>query len=178
MAVCDMRVATLSAMSSELGFLCSCCDEWHDGPPLSFGTPAPAYWQDDLPDSVLTGEQCVIEREHFFVCARLVLPVRDAEEEFEWGVWVSLSRANFVRMTELWTEPSRVDEPPYFGWLSTELPYEPSTLNLKTMVHSRPVGIRPTVELEPTDHPLAVEQRTGITMARVREIAERLMHPS
>jgi hypothetical protein len=32
-------------------------------------------------------------------------------------------------------------------------------------------------ELEPTEHPLAVEQRTGITMERVREIAERLVHP-
>lgn len=95
------------------------------------------------------------------------------------GVWVSLSRPNFDRMSELWTDPGRVHEPPGFGWLSTELPlYEPTTLNLKTRVHSRPVGTRPVVELEPTDHPPAVEQRTGITVARVREIAERLVaHP-
>jgi hypothetical protein len=30
---------------------------------------------------------------------------------------------------------------------------------LKTNVHTRARGLRPTVELEPTDHPLAVEQR-------------------
>jgi hypothetical protein len=107
----------------------------------------------------------------------LVLPVVDAEDEFEWGVWVSLSEASYARMTELWTNPRRVDEPSYFGWLSTVLPlYEPTTLNLATRVHSQPVGTRPTVELEPTDHPLAVEQRTGITVARVQEIAERLLH--
>jgi hypothetical protein len=35
---------------------------------------------------------------------------------------------------------------------------------------------RPLVELEPTDHPLAVEQRTGITLGRVQEIAETLLH--
>jgi len=35
----------------------------------------------------------------------------------------------------------------------------------------------PLIELEHTDHPLAVEQRTGITMARVREIAATLLHP-
>lgn len=29
---------------------------------------------------------------------------------------------------------------------------------------------------EPTDHPLAVEQRVGITMDRVREIGEALLH--
>ncbi len=53
-----------------------------------------------------------------------------------------------------------------------------TTLNLKTHVHSRPVGERPYVELEPTDHPLAVEQRTGITVDRVREIAAAVLHSS
>lgn len=52
----------------------------------------------------------------------------------------------------------------------------PSTINLKTNVHTRPIGERPLVELEPTEHPLAVEQRTGITRDRVREIAEALLH--
>lgn len=45
-----------------------------------------------------------------------------------------------------------------------------------TRVHTRPVGERPVIELEPTDHPLAVEQRTGITLDRVREIAAALLH--
>lgn len=168
-------------MSVELGFHCSCCGQRHDGLPFSYRTLAPAYWQESFegrPDSVLDDEQCVIGGTHFFVRARLVLPVVDAEEEFEWEVWVSLSEPNFNRMTALWADPERVNEPPSFGWLSTELPlYEPTTLNLKTMVHNQPVGTRPTIDLEPTDHPLAVEQRTGITVARVRDIAERLLHP-
>ncbi|GAB3449493.1 DUF2199 domain-containing protein [Actinophytocola sediminis] len=168
-------------MSVELGFLCSCCGQRHAGLPFSYGALAPAYWQESLegsPGNVLGEEQCVIGGVHFFVRARLVLPVRDAEEDFEWDVWVSLSEPSFDRMTELWTDPTRVNEPPYFGWLSTELPlYDPTTLNLKTQVHSQPVGTRPTVELEPTDHPLAVEQRSGITVARVQDIAERLLHP-
>ena len=52
----------------------------------------------------------------------------------------------------------------------------PDTLHLKTHVHTRPLGQRPFVELEPTDHPLVVEQQEGITMARVREMAEALLH--
>lgn len=52
-----------------------------------------------------------------------------------------------------------------------------TTLNLKTHVHTRPVGERPCVELEPTDHPLAVEQRTGITLDRVLKIATAVLHP-
>jgi len=148
------------------GFRCSCCGEPHDGLPFSYGTIAPAYLSDELRGSrgsVIGDEQCVIEGEHFFVKARVVLPVLDAVEDFEWGVWVSLSEVNFARMGDLWTDPERVNEPPYFGWLSTDLPlYEPTTLSLATNVHSQAVGARPLVELEPTDHPLALEQRTVV----------------
>ncbi|MUL80707.1 MULTISPECIES: DUF2199 domain-containing protein [unclassified Mycolicibacterium] len=168
-------------MSVDSGFGCSLCGQEHDALPFTYGTIAPAYWHDGLErgvGNVLTGEQCVIADEHFFIRARLILPVSDSENDFEWGVWVSLSQPNFTRAAQLWTSPERVQEPPYFGWLSTELPkYEPTTLNLKAKVHSQPVGVRPTVELEPTDHPLSSEQRTGITLARVQAIAELVLHP-
>lgn len=163
------------------GFVCRSCDQRHDGLPLAYGSAAPAYWHEDLADdepSVLEDEICVIQAQHHFVRARLVIPVVDADEDFEWGVWVSLSRDNFSRMAELWSAPGREREPAYFGWLSTELPaYPVATLNLKTHVHTEPAGNRPHVVLEPTDHPLAVEQRTGITLDRVRQIAESLTHP-
>lgn len=75
--------------------------------------------------------------------------------------------------------PGRESEEPYFGRLSTDLFLRsPSTINLKTRVHTRPLGHRPFIELEPTDHPLAVHQRTGITMERVRAIAEAVLHPT
>lgn len=48
---------------------------------------------------------------------------------------------------------------------------------MKTMVHLRDNGIRPFIELEPTDHPLAVEQREGITVERLAEIYSLIMHP-
>ncbi|MEU3843637.1 DUF2199 domain-containing protein [Streptomyces sp. NPDC028635] len=51
-----------------------------------------------------------------------------------------------------------------------------ATLNLKTHVHTRPIGERPFVGLEPTDRPLAVEQRKGIILDRVRETAEAVLH--
>ena len=88
-----------------------------------------------------------------------------------------MSEKNFDRAHKLWKTAGRESEPPYFGWLSTALPGYPETLLLKTSVHTRAVGRRPFVELEPTDHPLAVEQRTGITWDRVQEIAELVLHP-
>ncbi|MFD4675037.1 DUF2199 domain-containing protein [Lentzea sp. NPDC058450] len=163
-----------------LGFSCSCCGEVHDGLPFAYSMPAPVYWSEEvagLPGSFLAGEQCVIGNEHFFARGRIVLPVRDAEEDLEWGVWVSLSPANYQRMLDVFDEPARVDEPPYFGWLSTALPgYEYPTVNLKTKLHTQELGVRPLIELEPTGHPLAVEQREGITVARVQEFAEIALH--
>lgn len=149
---------------------------------MSYGTDAPAYWDPSLAgdeSSMLEQDQCIIKAGHFFVRGRLVIPVTGADPgtEFDWGVWVPLSRDNFARALSLWTSAGRERQQPYFGWLSTELPlYHPSTLSLKTRVHTQPVGQRPLIELEPTDHPLAVEQRTGITLARVQEIAETLLH--
>jgi hypothetical protein len=160
-------------------FTSSRCGAVHADLPFSYA--APAYWY-AIPEAerarrtIVGEEQCEIDGEYFFVRARICIPVRDEPRDLEWGVWVSLSRANYERMGELWHQTGREAEPPYFGWLSTELPCYPSTLNLKALVHTRPVGERPVIELEPTDHPLALEQRHGITVKRVREIAEQVLH--
>jgi hypothetical protein len=120
-------------VSEEMGYTCRSCGQRHDGLPMSYGTDAPAYWSESFAtdgDSVLDEELCVIQGEHFFIRGRVVIPVVDASAEFDWGVWVSLSRANFERAVSLWTDPDREREPPYFGWLSTDLPlYRPSTMN-------------------------------------------------
>jgi len=162
-----------------MSFRCASCGELHDFP-FAFGSDAPAYWRPDYEAEgrgVLGAENCEID-EHRFVRGRVCIPVVDADTEFEWGVWVSLSETNYERMLELWHTPGREHEPAYFGWLSTDLPlYEPSTLLLKSMVKTSPLGERPRVELEQTEHPLAVEQREGIRLERVREIALVLLHP-
>jgi hypothetical protein len=69
-----------------------------------------------------------------------------------------------------------VSEPAYFGWFCNSIPGYPETLGLKTAIHSRDVGVRPYIEIEVTDHPLALEQQTGIARARVRQIAEQMHH--
>ncbi len=114
--------------------------------------------------------------EDFFVRGCLEVPIIGEDEPFVWGVWVTLSKENFERERRPRRDPERVREPAYFGWLSSRIQIYPDTVLLQTKIHTRQVGTRPFVELEPTDHPLAVEQRTGITHARVREIAELTEH--
>jgi hypothetical protein len=136
-------------------------DEW------SVLSPSQRWAKGDL-----SSDQCIIDADRFFIHGSLELPVVDGAGPFVWDVWVSLSETNFKRASDRWHDPSRTEEPPYFGWLCSSLPGYPETLSLKANVHTRAVGVRPSIELEPTDHPLAVEQREGITIARVIEIAE------
>ena len=167
------------------GFTCRTCGEQHPEPPRIWGSDAPAPYYDLAPaqrgQAALNSDQCIIETPseiHFFVRGRLEIPVVDDDEPFAWLVWVSLSEASFERTSALWERKGREAEPPYFGWLSDRLPYPEPTLFLKTRVHTRPVGQRPFIELEPTDHPLAREQQEGMTRARLLEIAEHFMHPN
>src|SRR5262249_4594519 len=97
----------------------------------------------------------------------LEIPIRNADRSFTWGVWCSLSEKSYAEIAEHWNDPARSSFGPHFGWLCTVIPGYPDTAFLKTMVHQRDVGVRPFVELEPTDHPLAVDQREGIEKHRL-----------
>lgn len=163
------------------GYLCTACGQHHDELPMCFGLSAPDLWY-SIPEDErnergeLSSDQCVIDDKYFFVLGRILIPVTDGEGPFIWLAWVSLSEENFLRMTELWESQGRESEPPCFGWLQSNLPYEPSTLSLATQVQIMPYGERPIIVLEQSDHPLAVEQHGGITMARVQQIAEAALH--
>ncbi len=148
---------------------------------MSYGVRAPIYWSEDLANdehSELGQDLCIIRDEHFFIKGNIEIPILDVEQIFTYTIWVSLSFENFKRVLKLWDDPKRIEEEPYFGWFSCHLPGYPDTINLKTLVHTRELGVVPRIELEPTDHPLAVEQREGITMERVQEIAEINLHPN
>src|SRR5262249_46724088 len=96
-------------------------------------------------------------------------PIRDHSERFGFGAWVSQKRENFLAYE---SEPESTEIGPFFGWLCTRIAYYPvETLALKVMANFRGHGLRPFIELEPTDHPLAVDQRDGITLEKAWEIA-------
>ena len=114
----------------------------------------------------------------YFLRGEVALPVRDAGDvtSFSWSVWVLLSGESLELLFEHWEDPDRADRvPPVFGLLASELPYEPSTLDLRAVVHTREPGLVPRIEVERTEgepHPLAREQAEGITWHRVAELNE------
>jgi hypothetical protein len=124
----------------------------------------------------LGSDDCVIDRSFFFVRGCLEIPVHGESEPFVWGAWVSLSEESFIAWLKVFDEEHRSHVGPFFGWLNAWFTPYPDTINIKTLVHLRDQGLRPRVELEPTDHPLAVEQRDGISVGRVAEIYAIMMH--
>jgi hypothetical protein len=160
---------------AEARFTCAGCGQIHDGLPRDFGMPAPALTPEALSRATLTSDTCTLGDEHF-VRACLELPIIGGPGPFVYGVWVSLSQQSFEQFMAHATLRTRYLDGPYFGWFCTELAHWPSTLHLKTRVHLRPPPLRPVIELEPTDHPLAVAQREGITVERYRELALAHLH--
>ena len=149
--------------------------------PLCYGADAPwrslGVAESEFESRVdLTGDQCVVDETQFFVRGHIDIPVIGSDDLFSWSVWCSLSEKSFLHACDRWLEPGRVNDPPYFGWLMTSLPVYPETLHLKTTVRSREVGRVPLVTVEPSDHPLAVEQRSGMTRDRIEAIAHAILH--
>jgi hypothetical protein len=174
-------------------FRCATCAEDHDALDVAFAAEAPVPWlaasEEVRARSELSSDQCVIEHAQgtsFYLRGCIEIPIlglakvvgkKTRPRHAEWGVWCSLSERSFVDVSAHWSDPERVKYGPYFGWLSTVIPSYPDTMGLKTMVHTRALGVRPRVELEATDHPLAVHQREGITLEAWMALVERLLHP-
>ncbi|MGH7023376.1 MAG: DUF2199 domain-containing protein [Caulobacteraceae bacterium] len=150
-------------------WVCSECGQVHEGLPV-VAMKSPAAWDEATPeerdkDFVLTSDTCVWKGEHFFVRCVLEIPVSDRPETFDFGVWSTLSEANFGRYVKDFNSSKLVYTDPMFGWFSNQPPGYPDTLNLKCHVHPRSDGLRPLLELDATDHLLAVQQRSGISFS-------------
>ena len=161
-------------------FLCNRCGQVHKGMP-GFGASAPlSYYA--IPENQrserceLRSDDCIIDEKWFFVRGCLEIPVLNEDEPVIWGVWVSLSEQNFREWVKVYDADERSHVGPFFGWLNAWLKPYPDTAGLKTRVHLRNQKVRPFIELEPTEHPLAVEQRNGISVERVAEIYAIMMH--
>ena len=160
-------------------WVCGCCNKEFDGLPLDMAFEAPHHWlalteEERQQHGRINTDVCMIDAEEgqqIFVRGCLEIPIIGQEEPFVWGVWTSVSQKSFARIEALWSSPVPEDEPPLFGWLCNNIPNYPKSLQLQTNLHLRDEGLRPTIELLASEHPLFFEQRDGITLRQVEEIA-------
>ena len=161
-------------------YRCSSCDEDHQGL-LDLACDNPEQWPEsplkapnsalDLTGNFLSSDFCVLHDEHFFVRVVLELPIIGSDgRTFGFGVWATLGRENFVRYVNTFDSGEQAELGPWLGWFSNRLMGYPDTLNLKCRLHMQNNRQRPRVELQPTDHPLAVEQHSGVTFDRLLDL--------
>jgi|SRR5215475_4126123 len=161
-------------------WVCSRCRTIHEGV-FDIAYDRPALWSGDdeaspnsavaTSRSILSEDFCVIKDEHYFVRCVLEIPILGVDDErFGFGVWSTLSRQNFIVYMDTFDSGDQGKLGPWFGWFSNRLRGYPDTANLTCQVHPRDGRQRPSIELEPTGHPLAIEQRNGITFDRLLDI--------
>lgn len=175
-----MKLNIFSKKDNKLIYKCSCCGQEYKEVPLCFGSDYPDYYFSISPDErgkriELKESLCVVDEEHFFHRCRLTIPITDYKEDFIWNVWTSISKENFIKRNDLWTNPDRIKEPPYFGWLQTRIPTYGECINIKTIAYEQPTGLIPSLEIVEEDHPLYLDQKNGITLKKAFLIVDEIM---
>lgn len=158
-------------------YQCSCCGQEYNELPFTFGNNFPDYAfgipADERKKRIELQESlCVVDGQHYFHRGRLTIPIHNYDQDLIFNVWTSISENNFRKRNDLWENPGRVNEEPYFGWLQTTIPTYGDTLNLKTIATENEVGLIPTIKMIEDGHPLTIDQENGITLAQAMEIVD------
>ncbi|WP_417678031.1 DUF2199 domain-containing protein [Roseibium sp.] len=164
-------------------FKCACCGEIHEGGPSFSTDKPPAFFgipEDERNDRIkINSGLCVIDGEEFWIRATLSVPILGTDDTFLWGVWVTQSKESFDRYVETYETDQSGDGS--FGWLMVSLPGY--TRDDQPMI-SLPVDVfwgpeRPEVRIhDDQDHPLAIDQREGISWERAVELVTFVLHPN
>ena len=162
------------------GFICKKCGERHEGiPDLGYALPLPIAElsaDERAQRAKISDDFCTLDEENFFVRGVLELPIIGQADRFGLGVWSSLRRINFQRYVETFEDKDQSKLGSFFGWFSNRLPNYPDTFLLKCEVHPRDGNKRPSITLQPTDHPLSLEERFCIELEKVLELLSGSYH--
>ena len=166
--------------SDKLTYRCSCCGKIYENLPLTFGSDFPEYYFsipiDERKDRIELKESlCVIDEQHFFHRGRLIIPIIEHDKDLIYNVWTTISSENFEKRMDLWNNPERINEQPYFGWLQTRVPTYGETLNIKTIAREEKVGIIPEIKSVEEGHSLTFDQENGITYEKALKIVDEIM---
>nr|WP_237212715.1 DUF2199 domain-containing protein [Ruegeria lacuscaerulensis] len=171
----------------EFRYKCSQCGKTHVGSP-SFAYRYPTYYFDVPEDERekrvrATEDLCQIDPssdedgDATIYCIRVILeiPIKGAKEPFTWGVWVTQSKESFEKYVDTFDEDQSSQSS--FGWLPVTMPFYKSSEagapfeHLECDVHWGSPGQRPKACLWESEHPLAVDQRSGISWQKASEMA-------
>ncbi len=160
-------------------YTCSVCGQPHVGlPTFAWDWPIEAVYVPvaDWPARVvLTSETCVVDNSAYFLRGCVEIPIRGLAQPIVWGMWPRISGEQFRDYAAGLEARSLREGVTIPGKLGSVPPMYPDA-EMEVLVHVRPIGVRPLIELL-GDHPFAADQRVGITQEHAQSIAEQLLHP-
>jgi hypothetical protein len=163
------------------GFQCEICGQFHAGQYISIAcdSPDPYAWltEKKRTSAHLGTDDCVID-DAYYLRGIVELPIVGLDEVFLWGVWARVWQRDYEEFGEHYSDEGREKMiGPYKGRINNKLAgYDPSTQDLKCAIKIQPVGARPLFIIEEPEHPLAIEQRNGISLERARRISAMVRH--
>ena len=115
-------------------------------------------------------------RRHF-LRVLLAIPIRGEKSAYCWGVWSEVAESAYAHAFNTWTHRKRDRTPPFPGQLANTLPGTEPTLGLPGLVHLGERGEIPRFTFEAdVDHPIAQQQREGVSREQVIEWASGALH--
>lgn len=161
-------------------YKCTCCGKVYEQLPLCFGAEVPDLY-DIIPEAErasrieMNKSLCIVDKKYFLHRGRLTIPIINNDDRLIFDIWTTISEADFAKRMNLWEDAKRVDEPPYAGWLNSYIPTYGNTINIRTIAVEQVVGCIPDVLVMEEGHPLAADQRNGITLDKALEIVSYIL---
>jgi hypothetical protein len=155
------------------------CGEHHHGmPTYAWDYPIDVLFIPERERSTrvqMTSETCIIDGVEFSIRGCIEIPVHGLATPFIWGMFVSIKQHDLAYVAGLKARDLTTLEP-MAGELHSVPPIYPDADNLRCVVHIRPFGERPLIELTAEGHPLTIDQKHGLAPADIQRIAEVLIH--
>jgi len=115
---------------------------------------------------------------HYYLRVLVPFKVFELESPVSWGVWAEVSEKDYHRAAELWNDPKQSQEPAFPGRLANALPGYENSLDITGFISLIDPTTIPKMRLaSPEDHPFVVEQRTGVSSARLADWLAPMFHP-
>ncbi|MEM9301902.1 MAG: DUF2199 domain-containing protein [Pseudomonadota bacterium] len=158
-------------------FHCEVCGETHAGlqKDLAFQMPDDA-WELDYLDRYKrvrhNRDFCTLDDQRYFIRCLLEVPLQYNDDTFGWGLWVEVSQADHDLHVGKW-DGGADKTPPFAGRIANNIKGYVTLIGepveVKLYDEHRPLLTFP----ESSQHPLAVEQREGISLKRHHELVDR-----
>jgi hypothetical protein len=164
-----------------VGFVCSVCGEFHPERMLDIRA--------GLPDAIhelneaergrrawISDDFAVLDETHFYVRGLLEIPIPELESRFGYGVWLEVEQHDFAELLEHWTDPEQSEFAPTPGLIANELEPYIATNGLRALLQPVSADLLPLVEVLDSAHPLALDQRHGISGPESDRLAAAVLH--